>query len=132
MSGHRISRRDFLQKAAIIGGAAMLPSMAMGFDRKAQPAPRKVGANDKVNIALIGIGNRGNEVAKKFKATGLCNVVALCDVDMGAKQTREVEAMFPGVPKYKDFRKLFEEMGRCSGGSDTRPQPFPYLHGGHA
>lgn len=112
MSGKNISRRDFLQRAAVIGGAAMMPSMTMGFNGKTSPAPRKVGANDKVNVALIGIGNRGNEVSKQFHATGLCNVVALCDVDMGAKQTREIESMFPGVPKYKDFRKLFDEMAR--------------------
>ena len=112
MSGKTISRRDFLQRAAVIGGAAMMPSMAMGFNGNAAPTPRKVGANDKVNVALIGIGNRGNEVSKQFNATGLCNVVALCDVDMGAKHTREIEAMFPGVPKYKDFRKLFDEMAR--------------------
>ena len=104
MSGKKISRRDFLQRTAIIGGAAMMPSMAMGFNAGAAPSPRKVGPNDKVDVALIGIGNRGNEVAKQFKATGLCNVVALCDVDMGAKQTREIEEMFPGVPKYKVFR----------------------------
>ena len=110
MSGKNISRRDFLQRAAVIGGAAMMPSMTMGFNGKTSPAPRKVGANDKVNVALIGIGNRGNEVSKQFHATGLCNVIALCDVDMGAKQTREIESMFPGVPKYKDFRKLFDEM----------------------
>ena len=112
MSGKNISRRDFLQRAAVLGGAAMMPSVAMGFDRKSVPSPRKVGANDKVDVALIGIGNRGNEVAKQFKATGLCNVVALCDVDMGSKQTQEIESMFPGVPKYHDFRKLFDDMAR--------------------
>ena len=112
MSGKNISRRDFLQRAAVIGGAAMMPSMAMGFNGGSSPSPRKVGANDKVNVALIGIGNRGNEVSKQFISTGMCNVVALCDVDMGAKQTQEIESMCPGVPKYKDFRKLFDKMAR--------------------
>ena len=59
MSGKNISRRDFLQRAAVIGGAAMMPSVAMGFNGGSSPSPRKVGANDKVNVALIGIGNRG-------------------------------------------------------------------------
>lgn len=89
-----------------------MPSVAMGFNGGSSPSPRKVGANDKVNVALIGIGNRGNEVSKQFISTGMCNVVALCDVDMGAKQTQEIESMCPGVPKYKDFRKLFDEMAR--------------------
>ena len=70
MSGKNISRRDFLQRAAVLGGAAMMPSVAMGFDRKSVPSPRKVGANDKVDVALIGIGNRGNEVAKSSRLPG--------------------------------------------------------------
>ncbi len=110
---NKMSRRRFLRNAALAGGAAMMPSMAMGnisVDRKSVKRG-KACANEKVDVALIGIGNRGAEVSKEFYRTGLCNVVALCDVDMGARHTREIEAMFPGVPKYRDFRKLFEEMG---------------------
>ncbi|MCM1176391.1 MAG: Gfo/Idh/MocA family oxidoreductase [Clostridium sp.] len=112
MLDKKISRRSFLHDAAMIGGAAMMPSIAMAAapsDRKGSRA-RKVGANDKVNVALVGIGNRGADVSKEFYRTGLCNVVALCDADMGARHTREIESMFPGVPKYRDFRKLFDEM----------------------
>lgn len=115
MSEKKMSRRSFLQNAALLGGAAMVPSLVMGGNsangkKRKSPSPKVIGANDKVDLALIGIGNRGAEVAKEFHKTGLCNVVALCDVDMGAKQTREIEAMFPGVPRYQDFRKLFDEM----------------------
>ncbi|MFC3336858.1 hypothetical protein [Flavobacterium palustre] len=39
---------------------------------------------EKVKLALIGIGNRGGQIAKDLYATGLCEIVALCDVDMGA------------------------------------------------
>ena len=66
-----------------------------------------VSANEKVNIAFIGIGNRGGEIAKELYKTGLCNVVALCDVDMGAKHTQELISMFPKVPRYQDFRKMY-------------------------
>ena len=59
----------------------------------------------------IGIGNRGNEIIKELNKTGLCNIVALCDVDMGAKQTLEVMNMFPQAKKYQDFRKMFDEIG---------------------
>lgn len=88
----------------------MMPSVADAFNGIHTVSPRVRGANDRVDVALIGIGNRGNEVAKQFKATGMCNVVALCDADMGSAATREVESMYPRVPKYRDFRKLFEEM----------------------
>ena len=38
------------------------------------------------------------------------NIVALCDVDMGAAHTLEVMEMFPDVPRFQDFRKMFDEM----------------------
>jgi predicted dehydrogenase len=70
-----------------------------------------VAPSDKVNLACIGIGNRGNEIIKALHSTGLCNIVALCDVDMGAKQTLEVMNMFPKAKRYQDFRKMFDEIG---------------------
>jgi len=41
----------------------------------------------------------------------LANIVALCDVDMGAPHTLEVMKMFPNVPRFQDFRKMFDKMG---------------------
>ncbi len=73
--------------------------------------PSKViGANEKVNIAFIGIGAQGGGIAKWHRGTGLCNVVAMCDVAMGSKQTAALEKKFPDVPKFKDFRKMFDKM----------------------
>ena len=112
MPDKKMSRRNFLQSAAVISGAAMMPSIVTGCSGpvKRTARPKVVGANDKVNLALIGIGNRGCEVSKAFIKTGLCNIVALCDTDMGAKHTQEIEAMCPGVPKFQDFRKMFDKM----------------------
>jgi predicted dehydrogenase len=70
-----------------------------------------MGANEKVNLACVGIGFRGNEIIKEFAKTGLANVVALCDVDMGAKHTQEIMAMFPNARRFKDFRVMFDRMG---------------------
>lgn len=121
MSENKISRRKFIQRATVISAAAMVPSVIASAAKKTSAkaekevpktaSPRVAGANGKVNIALIGIGNRGNEVSKELAKTGLCNVVALCDVDMGAKHTQEIMAKFPGVPQFKDFRQMFDKMG---------------------
>ena len=111
MSDKKISRRSFLQTAAVAGSAVLLmPSLAACSNGKRTAGPRTVGANDKVNLALIGIGNRGNEVSKQLMATGLCNIVALCDTDMGAKHTQEVISLCPGVPQFRDFREMFAKM----------------------
>lgn len=65
----------------------------------------------KVNIAYIGIGNRGWDVIQSLEKTGLTNVVALCDVDMGAPHTQNALKRFPNVPRFQDFRQLFDKMG---------------------
>jgi predicted dehydrogenase len=72
---------------------------------------RVVGANEKVNLACVGIGFQGGEIIKRFAQTGLANVVALCDVDLGAKHTQEILAMFPNARRFKDFRQMFDRMG---------------------
>lgn len=67
---------------------------------------------DKVRLACVGIGNRGADVIRELHRTGLAEVVALCDTDMGAKHTESILRMFPNVPRFQDFRKLFEKMGK--------------------
>ena len=51
--------------------------------------------NEKVKIAYVGIGNRGQQIIEDFARTGMVEVVALCDVDMGAKHTQKVIGMYP-------------------------------------
>ena len=71
---------------------------------------RVAGANRKVNIAYIGIGNRGEQIIDDFEKTGLVNVVALCDVDMGAKHTQKVMGKYPKAKQFKDFRVMFDKI----------------------
>ena len=112
MSKKNISRRTFLKDSAMASAAIIAAPSVVGCkqEKKAATPKGKIVTGDKVNIAFIGIGNRGNEDAHGMIDTGLCNVVALCDVDMGAEQTKEIMDMFPDVPKYKDWRKMFAEM----------------------
>lgn len=69
-------------------------------------------STSKVNLACCGIGNRGAEVVKELHNTGLANIVALCDTDMGAPHTQEILKMFPDVPRFQDFRQMFDKMGK--------------------
>lgn len=64
-----------------------------------------------MNLACIGIGFRGGEIIKELYKTGLCNIVALCDVDLGAKHTQEILNLFPDAKRFQDFRKMFDEYG---------------------
>lgn len=102
-----MNRRNFV-KASALGAAAgisVIPSRTMG-----KPLGH-VAPSDKVNLACCGIGNRGGDITKSLYATGLANIVAFCDVDMGAPQTLEVLKMHPDVPRFQDFREMFDKMG---------------------
>lgn len=99
------SRRVFLKQAmAMSAAAAVAPGFLMAH-------PKLAGANERVNLACIGIGNRGGEIIRDLYATGLANIVALCDVDMGAPHTAKVLEQFPDVPRFQDFRAMFDKMG---------------------
>lgn len=109
------NRRNFLKAAAIVSaGVAITGCKTSGSAASTSMAAVSyrniVGANNKVNLAHIGIGNRGLEIIKDFEKTGLANVVALCDVDLGAKHTQEATAKFPSANTFRDFRVMFDKM----------------------
>lgn len=98
------SRRSFLKQAMLASAAAATPGILMANGKLA-------GANERVNLACIGIGNRGAEITQALHKTGLANIVAFCDVDMGAPHTQQILKQFPNVPRFQDFRQMFDKMG---------------------
>lgn len=111
-------RRDFLKKSLFaIGGATLLPYETIlgsnnSWNEKLKTfASNSMSPNEKVNLACIGIGHRGGEIIRELYKTGLVNIVALCDVDMGGKHTLEIMNQFPKADRFQDFRKMFDKMG---------------------
>mgnify|MGYP001180875252 FL=1 len=105
MKNSEYSRRIFLKQAMMASAAAAVaPSLLTAKPRLAAP-------NERVNLACIGIGNRSGEIIRDLYATGLANIVALCDVDMGAPHTLKTLEKFPDVPRFQDFRQMFDKMG---------------------
>lgn len=104
-----MKRRNFIKTSSSVlsaaAGISIIPSTVLG------KASGNVAPNDKVNLACCGIGHRGGSITKSLHATGLANIVALCDVDMGAPHTKEVMDMFPDAPRFQDFREMFDKMG---------------------
>lgn len=106
------SRRDFLRQLSIITASTAIAGLSIESLSAKNPKPRKIGTTEKVNLACIGIGNRGAEVIKALYNTGHCNIVALCDTDMGAPHTLDIMNKFPDVPRFQDFRKMFDKMAK--------------------
>ncbi|MGQ8336027.1 Gfo/Idh/MocA family oxidoreductase [Sunxiuqinia sp. A32] len=102
------TRRDFLKKSLTLTTAAAFPTILLNTTGCTN---KQGSANDKVNLACIGIGNRGAQVIRDMYDTGLANFVALCDVDMGAPHTENILKNMPDVPRFTDFREMFDKMG---------------------
>ncbi len=101
-----MNRREFTRLAAAgTAGIGMTPTILTGSGWK--------GANDRVNVAVIGIRGQGEGHIAGYASTGKARVVALCDVDSSLFDER-VKRHFTdkGLPKpklYTDLRKLYED-----------------------
>ena len=98
------SRREFLKDVAI--GTA---GMAIGLNAKSYA--RILGANDRVNFAVIGLHGRAYAHLESIKATPGAAVTHVCDVDSREleKFASAVKDTFDRAPvREKDFRRLLE------------------------
>ena len=70
---------------------------------------RVPGANERSNVACIGVGGKGDSDSSDAQACG-GNIVAICDVDRTTLDRKGKQ--FPQAKRYQDFRKLLDEMGK--------------------
>lgn len=94
-----MKRREF------IGRVARTAAIAAGST--AFSAPRVLGANDRINVALIGCGGRGRLVTRLMRDAGNVDVAAVCDVyDVHAAQAKIWAG--PQCHAFRDFRKVLD------------------------
>jgi predicted dehydrogenase len=104
------ARRDFL-KTVGAAGATLSAAKSAFAARDAKSARRVIGANDRINIGVIGCGGRGVEVANAFARFGeqngnACQIAAVCDVY--EKRKRQLAERFK-VKGYLDYRELLNQ-----------------------
>src|SRR3569623_877870 len=88
-----MTRRDFTQAASL--------ATALSYSRIQ-------GANDRVGVGYIGLGNRGDQVHDAFLEHGDQQTAAVCDLrddylDFAVKKSRATPN------RYKDYKKLLED-----------------------
>lgn len=105
------SRRDFLKEMGMAAAGIALGSSNKLFANLVTSKEWAAAKNEKVKIAYIGIGNRGEQNIDEFAKTGMVDVVALCDVDIDGKQCQKVLSKYPDAKRFRDFRELFEKYG---------------------
>ncbi len=89
-------RREFIQRTAF--GIAGL------WLAGCQTAPRRISANEKLNLGIIGVAHQGH-----YDMMGVAseNIVALCDVD--DNNLAAAKKQFPAARTYNDFRRLLDQ-----------------------
>lgn len=93
-----MKRREFITQT--VQGTAAISTTALS-------ASRILGANDRVNIGLIGCGGRGREVAQLMRNVPGAEYGAVCDVyESNAASAKEWAG--PSSRAFSDFRKLLE------------------------
>jgi predicted dehydrogenase len=89
------SRRVFLQASAAIATAS-------------HPI---LGANDKAQIGIVGLGGRGTDHIEYYSAIPDARIAAICDVNQAAREraAARIKKAGGGTPtEFADMRKLFE------------------------
>jgi predicted dehydrogenase len=123
---NKTTRRDFLKKSSMVVAGISVA----GVNKTTVAAPladtkkRVIGANDKVRVGFIGVGNRGTQLLHLFMEQPDCEVAALCDVyepyvtrdysavldrykkDMGTRIPKMGENFPSNVRQYKDYREM--------------------------
>ena len=89
-----VSRRSFLKSSATVSAGVLIIPSLYSFS-----------ANNRMNIAVIGVGGRGRA---NWGQVPQENIVAMCDVD--SKRAADGFKACPKAKKYKDFRVMFDEM----------------------
>jgi hypothetical protein len=93
----KLTRRNFVKNAALSASSFMIVPrhvLGRGF----------IAPSDKLNIAGIGAGGKGEDDLKNFSQSPKVNVVALCDVD--DNRSAKSRERFPKAKFYKDFREM--------------------------
>jgi predicted dehydrogenase len=88
------TRRTFLKQAAI--GAAVL----------AYPSSKVLGANDRVRVGMIGVGDRGNDLLDQVVKVPNVDLVVMADVY--SRRRDQAKNKVPTIQTVSDYRRLLD------------------------
>ena len=118
----KTTRRRFLKNSTITAA-----SVTLGLNTIGTPLIRSArGANERIRVGFIGVGNRGTQLLTGFLKQNDIEVAALCDVyepylardyskvdkkllnSLGSRVPKMTEKLDSNVARYKDFRRLLD------------------------
>jgi len=94
------SRRKFIRNASLAAsGFFIVPRHVLG---RGYIAP-----SDKLRIAGIGVGGKGQSDLNEFAKSPKASIIALCDVD--DRSAAKSRTTYPNAKYYKDFREMLDK-----------------------
>lgn len=103
-----MNRRSFLQTSKKIGAASVAFSILTDA-RSARATP----ANDKINLAMVGVGGRGSALAMGFLERDDCQITHICDVDRtkAVNRAKEIGSYRTGLQPtcVQDVREVLQD-----------------------
>ena len=90
-----LTRRQFIRRSTIAAGTATALSFPF--------VGRVLGANDRINVACIGVGGKGDSDSSNAAECG-ANIIAICDVDANTLDKKGKQ--FPEAKRFRDYRKM--------------------------
>ena len=111
-----MSRRDFIKTTGVTAAGLAAGSLVSGIAKKvhasdAKSAGRIIGANDRINYGMVGVGGMGSghlRILKEFSEKENIAVVAVCDVFEKRRRKAQEAAGISEGQVYKDYRRLLE------------------------
>jgi len=95
-----MKRNEFIRQGLMAAaGFTIVPRHVLG---KGFTAP-----SDKLNIASIGVGGKGEVDVNFISGSGKTNIAYLCDVD--DRRAAAMRAKFPSAKYYNDYRELLDK-----------------------
>jgi predicted dehydrogenase len=105
------SRREFLERSAIISAAAA--ALGTGAAALAQNRPAAAAQGDKLRVAVVGVNGRGMSAVGGFLNKNVnCEIVTVCDCDEAVvgNAMKRIESAQGKAPKFeKDIRKVMAD-----------------------
>jgi predicted dehydrogenase len=113
MSEDQLDRRDFLKRTGGMGAGAALATKAFAKAPTKMNPSRVIGANDRINIGLIGCGGRGSSDAGTFTKfaeanNNACQILAVCDPYEKRKRKQAELHKAKGFTDYREVLALSE------------------------
>jgi predicted dehydrogenase len=105
------TRRDFLEQSLFTAAAAALAGSS-GMIRADESSKKSKNANDRFQVACVGVKGRGAEHISGFSQLSDCEVTAIVDVDevYGNRRVEQIKNRTGKAPKYyRDIRKMLDD-----------------------